>query len=76
MELFTDSEICHIIKVIKGKFINITLRLFNYFSFTRLAQVEKARAKLQSDLEAQAQALDQAQILNNSMEKKAKQFDR
>ena len=37
---------------------------------------DKARAKLSSDLEAQAQALDQAQILNNAMEKKAKQFDR
>merc|ERR1711971_33246 len=42
----------------------------------KLAQLEKARAKLSSDLEAQAQALDQAQILNNAMEKKAKQFDR
>merc|ERR1711878_186699 len=42
----------------------------------KLAQLDKARAKLASDLEAQAQALDQAQILNNSMEKKAKQFDR
>merc|ERR1719230_2304254 len=35
-----------------------------------------ARAKLASDLEAQAAQLDQAQILNSSMEKKAKQFDR
>merc|ERR1719230_1417594 len=35
-----------------------------------------ARAKLASDLEAQAKALDQAQILNLAMEKKAKQFDR
>merc|ERR1712048_1442354 len=42
----------------------------------KLAQLDKARAKLASDLEAQAQALDQAQILNSSMEKKAKQFDR
>merc|ERR1712165_466222 len=42
----------------------------------KLAQLEKARAKLAADLEAQAQALDQAQILNSSMEKKAKQFDR
>merc|ERR1712158_94557 len=38
--------------------------------------IDKSRAKLASDLEAQAQALDQAQILNNAMEKKAKQFDR
>merc|ERR1711971_1257009 len=42
----------------------------------KLAQLDKARAKLSSDLEAQAQALDQAQILNLGMEKKAKQFDR
>merc|ERR1712240_280661 len=42
----------------------------------KLSQVEKTRAKLTADLEAQTQALDQAQILNNSMEKKAKQFDR
>ena len=53
----------------------VDIRLY-FNSFNRLAQIEKARAKLQSDLEAQAQALDQAQILNNSMEKKAKQFDR
>merc|ERR1712051_981145 len=42
----------------------------------KLAQIEKARAKLAPDLEAQAQQLDQAQILNGAMEKKAKQFDR
>ena len=42
----------------------------------KLAQIEKARAKLTADLEAQAQQLDQAQILNGAMEKKAKQFDR
>merc|ERR1712088_832267 len=42
----------------------------------KLAQLDKSRAKLASDLEAQAQALDQAQILNIAMEKKAKQFDR
>merc|ERR1712020_454935 len=35
-----------------------------------------AKGKLQGDLEAMAGQLDQAQILNNSMEKKAKQFDR
>merc|ERR1712038_2212961 len=40
----------------------------------KLAQLDKARAKLASDLEAQAQALDQAQILNLAMEKKAKLF--
>merc|ERR1712203_705788 len=38
--------------------------------------IEKAKAKLTADLEAQAQQLDQAQILNGAMEKKAKQFDR
>merc|ERR1712073_287432 len=38
----------------------------------KLAQLDKARAKLASDLEAQAQALDQAQILNLAMERKAK----
>jgi len=42
----------------------------------KLSQIEKTRAKLAAELEAQTQALDQAQILNNSMEKKAKQFDR
>merc|ERR1712020_865176 len=36
----------------------------------------RTRAKLQGDLESMAAQLDQAQILNNSMEKKAKQFDR
>merc|ERR1712200_350151 len=43
---------------------------------SKLAQVEKAKAKLQSELDGMAAQLDQAQILNNSMEKKAKQFDR
>merc|ERR1740129_625819 len=42
----------------------------------KLAQIEKARSKLAADLEAQAQQLDQAQILNGAIEKKAKQFDR
>ena len=42
----------------------------------KLAQLDKARAKLASDLEVQTQLLDQAQILNGAMEKKAKQFDR
>merc|ERR1712088_819400 len=42
----------------------------------KLAQIEKARAKLTADLEAQAQQLDQAQILNGAMEKKAKKVDR
>merc|ERR1711992_431018 len=42
----------------------------------KLSQVEKARGKLQGELEAMMGQLDQAQILNSSMEKKAKQFDR
>merc|ERR1712127_209437 len=42
----------------------------------KLAQIEKARAAMASALEGQAQALDQAQILNSAMEKKAHQFDR
>merc|ERR1719245_1448290 len=43
---------------------------------SKLGQVEKAKAKLQGELEAMSVQLDQAQILNSSMEKKAKQFDR
>merc|ERR1719512_419608 len=42
----------------------------------KLHQIERTKAKLQSELEGMNQQLDQAQILNNSMEKKAKQFDR
>merc|ERR1712045_229261 len=42
----------------------------------KLSQVERTRAKLQGELENMASNLDQAQILNSSMEKKAKQFDR
>jgi myosin heavy subunit len=42
----------------------------------KLAQVEKAKGKLQSELDGMVVQLDQAQILNSSMEKKAKQFDR
>merc|ERR1712147_34081 len=42
----------------------------------KLAQVGKAKSKLSSELESMAGQLDQAQILNSSMEKKAKQFDR
>merc|ERR1719245_1852510 len=43
---------------------------------SKLGQVEKAKAKLQGELDAMGVQLDQAQILNSSMEKKAKQFDR
>merc|ERR1719356_1409904 len=42
----------------------------------KLAQVEKAKGKLQSELDGMVVQLDRAQILNSSMEKKAKQFDR
>merc|ERR1711936_1225180 len=43
---------------------------------SKLSQLEKAKGKLQGELDDMAGQLDQAQILNNSMEKKAKQFDR
>jgi len=41
----------------------------------KIAQVEKAKAKLQSELEAMLMNLDQAQVMNAAMERKAKQFD-
>merc|ERR1712122_400935 len=37
---------------------------------------EKAKAKLQAEIDAMAAKTDQAHILNSSMEKKAKQFDK
>merc|ERR1739838_734547 len=42
----------------------------------KLAQLEKAKSKLQADCTDMAVQLDQAQVLNASMEKKAKQCDR
>merc|ERR1719210_663180 len=42
----------------------------------KLAQVDRTKSKLQGELDSMSQQLDQAQILNSSMEKKAKQFDR
>ena len=39
-------------------------------------QLEKARNKLQEDLNEMSVQLDQAQILHANMEKRAKQFDR
>merc|ERR1711997_54627 len=42
----------------------------------KLARIDKAKAKLQSEIDAMAAQTDQAHILNSSMEKKAKQFDR
>merc|ERR1712111_276260 len=41
-----------------------------------LTQLEKARTKLGVEIEDMNHQLDQAQILNNQMEKKAKHFDR
>ena len=42
----------------------------------KLQQLEKMKYKLSTDAADMAQQLDQAQILNDAMEKKAKQFDR
>ena len=42
----------------------------------KLLQVEKAKIKVQSDIDDMAVMADQAHLLNSSMEKKAKQFDR
>merc|ERR1712098_991882 len=42
----------------------------------KLGQLEKAKAKLQAEIDAMGAQCDQAHILNSSMEKKAKQFDK
>merc|ERR1712051_109751 len=42
----------------------------------KLGQIDKAKAKLQAEIDTMAAQTDQAHILNSSMEKKAKQFDR
>merc|ERR1711863_205523 len=42
----------------------------------KLQQLEKSKAKAAADAADMAQQLDQAQIMNSAMEKKAKQFDR
>merc|ERR1711863_141253 len=42
----------------------------------KLSQLDKAKAKIQADIDEMAAQADQAHILNSSMEKKAKQFDR
>merc|ERR1712141_900798 len=42
----------------------------------KLGQLEKAKAKTQADIDDMAAQADKAHILNSSMEKKAKQFDR
>merc|ERR1712158_229955 len=42
----------------------------------KAAQVDKAKAKVAADIDDMAAQADQAQLLNASMEKKAKQFDK
>jgi myosin heavy chain 6/7 len=42
----------------------------------KLAQVEKAKGKIASESSDMANSLDQAQVLNAAMERKAKQFDK
>merc|ERR1712184_39722 len=42
----------------------------------KLGQIEKAKAKLQAEIDQMTAQTDQAHILNSSMEKKAKQFDK
>merc|ERR1712193_110557 len=42
----------------------------------KLARVEKAKVKIGAEIEEMTVNLDQAQILNNQMEKKARQFDK
>merc|ERR1719187_945237 len=42
----------------------------------KLCQVDKARGKIQAELNDMTACLDQAQVLNAAMERKAKQFDK
>jgi len=42
----------------------------------KAAQIEKGKSKIQSDIDEVAAQLDQAQLLNNSMDKKARHFDK
>merc|ERR1719204_938676 len=42
----------------------------------KLHQVDKSKSKLQAELDETANALDQAQVLNAAVERKAKQFDK
>jgi len=42
----------------------------------KLTQIEKVRAKIQAELDEMVLNLDQAQILQHTMEKRAKQFDK
>merc|ERR1712021_165372 len=42
----------------------------------KLTQIDRARGKIGAEIEEMTANLDQAQILNNAMEKKARQFDK
>jgi len=42
----------------------------------KLSQIDKAKCKIHGEIEEMTVNLDQAQILNNQMEKKARQFDK
>ena len=42
----------------------------------KLGQIEKTKAKTQTELEDMLASLDQAQIMQHTMEKRAKQFDK
>merc|ERR1712241_534838 len=42
----------------------------------KYAQIDRARGKIHAEIEEMTVNLDQAQVLNSSMEKKAKQFDK
>merc|ERR1711970_1559021 len=42
----------------------------------KLTQIDRAKGKIQGEIDEMTAALDHAQILNNTMEKKARQFDK
>merc|ERR1711902_413803 len=42
----------------------------------KLAQIEKAKGKIQAEINEMSTNLDQAQVVNAAMERKAKQFDK
>merc|ERR1711972_1222647 len=42
----------------------------------KLSQVEKAKGKIDSEISEMTSSLDQAQVLNAAMDRKAKQFDK
>merc|ERR1712183_1204948 len=42
----------------------------------KLAQIEKAKAKIAGEISDMTNSLDQAQVLNAAMDRKAKQFDK